>query len=102
MSNRSTKYTKQTLNQFINFFWTILSFAPIVWFWIREGINIYFYFFVAVSLIIAVLPLGLFTLSSGRRIYERLGVKQIRKFVQNGAIVNAKSNEEKQSVITGI
>jgi len=105
MAIRSRGYKREALNQFINFFWTILSFAPVIWFWIKEGIDLYFYFFLATSVIVAIIPekvLSYFTLSSSRRLYERLGVKHIRKFVQNGAIVNAMSNQEKRVTINGI
>jgi len=96
---------REILNQLINFFWTALSFAPVVWFWIEDGINLYFYLFVAFSLIISILPekiFRLFALSSRRSLYEKLGVKQIRKFVQNGTIVNAVTNNQKRSVVTGV
>ncbi len=99
------KYKRELLNQFINFFWTILCFAPVILFWIKEGISLYFYLFIGTALIMGILPnkiLDLFMLSSNRRLYEKLGVKQIRKFVQNGDTVNAMTNEQKKSIINGI
>jgi hypothetical protein len=96
---------REILNQLINFFWTALSFAPVVWFWIEDGINLYFYLFAALSLIISILPEKIFrllALSSQRSLYEKLGVKQIRKFVQNGTVINAVTNKQRRSVVTGV
>lgn len=101
--NRSTS-KKEILNQLVNLFWTILCFTPVLWFWIKEGINLYFYIALAISILIGILPekiLKLFLLSSNRRFYEKLGVKAIRKFVQNGDIVNAMTDKQKQASIKG-
>ncbi|WP_460685639.1 glycosyl-4,4'-diaponeurosporenoate acyltransferase CrtO family protein [Niabella aquatica] len=84
---------RDIFNQAINFFWSILCLVPIFWFWFKEGINnIYFRLFLGIALIIGLLPrsiLNLLTFSSQRNFYERLGVKFIRKFVQNGDAVNS-------------
>jgi len=96
---------REILNQLINFFWTAVGFTPVVWFWIKDGLNLYFYLFVALSLIVSILPekiFRLFTRSSRRSLYEKLGVKQIRRFVQNGTLINAVTNKEKRSVVTGV
>jgi hypothetical protein len=105
MAVKSLKYKREVLNQLINFFWTILCFAPVLWFWIKEDINLCFYLFIAAALITGILPektLNLFMLSSSRKFYERLGVKQIRKFVQNGDAVNIIVNKQKHFVIQGV
>lgn len=87
------KYRKEIWNQLINLFWTILCFTPLIWFWVLEGINSpYFYWILGVAIFLGILPkkiLNLLTFSSGRKFYERFGVKYIRKFVQNGDMVNA-------------
>lgn len=98
-------YKRETLNQLINFFWTVLCFAPILWFWITEGINIYFYLFLVFSLALGILPekmLNLLTLSSKKRFYERMGVKQIRRFVQNGDLVKSVSTKQKLQIVNNL
>ena len=101
--NRSTS-KKEILNQLVNLFWTIMCFTPVLWFWIKEGINQYFYISLAIALLIGILPgsiLKLFFFSSSGRFYEKLGVKRIRKFVQNGDIVNAMTDKHKHASIKG-
>jgi hypothetical protein len=80
----------QAINQFINLFWTILSFMPIYDYWIGKDIT-WLYAFVLFSLIPAVLPNSIFRhfqLSSNSKFYEHLRVKFIQKFVQNGTTIN--------------
>ena len=104
MPVKSSTSKREILNQLINLFWTAFFFAPVLWFWIKEGINLFFGFSLAISLLIGILPekiLNLFVLSSGRKFYERLGVKRIRKFVQNGDMVNAMTDKQKHSSIKG-
>ncbi len=95
MRNTKKPYKRDMLNQIINFFWTALCFSPVFWFWFQEGIdNIYFYVFLGVALFFGALPekiLNKFTLSADKKVYEKYGIKFIRKFVQNGDIVNSHS-----------
>jgi hypothetical protein len=105
MSVKSPGPKREILNQLINFFWTILCFAPVVWFWIRQGVNIYFYLFTGISIVVGLLPekiLNLFMLSSGRKLYEKLGVKQVRKWVQNGDIIRDATRTSNHSIINSI
>ncbi len=96
---------REILNQLINFFWTIIGFAPVLWFWIEEGINVYFYLFLAAAFFIMIVPVKIlngFMLSSSRNFYERLGVKRIRKFVQNGDTVKSLSGKQGQQIVSGV
>jgi len=80
----------QAINQFINFFWTILCFIPVLIYWFGNY-SYWLYVFILFSLIIALLPGSIFRhfqLSSNRKFYERLGVKFIQQFVQNGTLIN--------------
>jgi hypothetical protein len=98
-------YKREILNQSINFFWTILCFAPVIWFWIKEGMDFYFFLFLATSLIVGTLPpkiFNRFTLSSSSNFYESLGVKHIRKFVQNGDFVKTMTKTQQHLVINGV
>src|SRR4249919_2803283 len=100
MTVKPSTSKKEILNQLINLFWTALFFTPVLMFWIKEGINGYFYFSLAIAILIGILPekiLNLFLLSSNRKYYEKLGVKSIRKFVQNGDMVNAITDKQKHS-----
>lgn len=93
MRNTKKPYKRDILNQIINFFWTALCFTPVFWFWFQEGIdNIYFYVFLSVALLFGVLPgkiLSKLALSADKKVYEKYGIKFIRKFVQNGDMVNS-------------
>ena len=105
MAVKSPGYKRELLNQLINFFWTILFFAPVLLFWINEGINLYFYLSIAFALILGILPekiLNRLMLSSNRKFYERLGVRFIRNFVQNGDAVKAMTNTRNRFIIHGV
>ena len=105
MAAGSFLFRQGVLNQLLNFFWTTLCFAPVLWFWVEKGIGLYFYLFLGTSFMVGVLPekiLNLFTLSSSSKFYQKLGVKQIRKFVQNGDVVNIVVNKERHSLINGV
>ena len=95
---------REILNQFINFFWTILCFVPVIYFWAITSIHLYFYLFLAVAAVVGMMPkkaLNLLLLSSNRKFYEKIGVKSIRKFVQNGDIVAGMTGNQKNKVIKG-
>ena len=86
------------MNQFINFFWTILSFAAVVVYWLSVGLSPPFYIFIAISFIPVFLSQKLMAklqLSKSTRFYERLGVRVIRRFVQHGDIANRISRKNK-------
>ncbi len=77
----------QLFNQFINVFWSLFAFAPIIWFWKMVGINHWFIFFLAIAIACSLIPRKLLEkvrISDDLVVYERFGVKFIRKFVQNG------------------
>lgn len=96
---------REILNQLINFFWTILCFAPVLSFWINDGINLYFYLSIVIALIFGILPVKILNrlmLSSNRKFYERVGVKFIRKFVQNGDVVKSMVNNRNRFIINGV
>jgi hypothetical protein len=79
------------MNQFINLFWTVLGFAAMVSYWISEGLSAWFYLFTGLSIIPAFLSQSVFyrlQLSRDTKLYERLGVRFIRKFVQHGDFAN--------------
>jgi magnesium-transporting ATPase (P-type) len=83
------------LNQIINLFWTIACFLISGAYW-----GLYFAekrspwvlaIFIALSILTAVTPrrwLSALTLSKNRKVYERIGVKILLFFVQNGTLVN--------------
>jgi glycosyl-4,4'-diaponeurosporenoate acyltransferase len=80
----------KAINQFVNFFWTILCFIPVLTYWFGNH-TYWLYIFILVSLIFVLLPASIFRyfqLSSNRKYYEQLGVKLIQQFVQNGTFVN--------------
>lgn len=81
----------EILNQIINFTWSILCITPVFWFWFQMGVNnMYFYAFIGISCVMGLLPqrvIDSFQFSSKTNFYKRLGVRFIKKFVQNGDLV---------------
>ncbi|HEX4852202.1 MAG TPA: hypothetical protein VFV08_15405 [Puia sp.] len=105
MPRRSPTYKRNLVNNFFNFFWTILCFIPIIIFWSKEGIDWYFYSSLVLSFIIGILPqrvINLSLISSNPKIYEKLGVKFIRKFVQDGATVGSMTSEKKLTIVNNL
>jgi hypothetical protein len=83
------------LNQLINIIWTVASFSLIGVYWGRyyaeNGSLSTLYTIIVLSMLSYILPkswLSALTLSDNRKVYERIGVKFILWFVQNGRFVN--------------
>lgn len=93
------------LNQLINLFWTGLAFIPIWIFWWNAGINQFFWGFLGAAVIFSILPeklLKMVQLSNNQKFYEKLGVKIIRKFVQNGDWMKSSSGKMYNPAINNI
>jgi hypothetical protein len=75
------------MNQAINFFWTIICFIPVIAFWMTAD-TFWLYIFIGISVVSLLLPAKLLQLSRNPKFYEILGVKFIRKLVQNGEYAN--------------
>ncbi len=83
------------LNQIINLFWTMVAFATFGVYW-----GLYFaeqrstwtlIIFITLSILTYAIPpkwLLILTISKNRKVYERIGVKLLLFFVQNGTLVN--------------
>lgn len=82
------------MNQAINFFWTILSFLPVIGFWLTADL-VTCYIFLGISIICLFIPAKLMQPSDRPKFYEKLGVKFIRKFVQNGEYLNKLARKSK-------
>ncbi len=81
----------QFYNQIINFFWTIISFVPILIFWYQYYKTDILIIAIAISMVPFFIPADYFKilqLSKNRRFYENLGIRTFLKFTQNGSIVN--------------
>ena len=83
------------LNQVINLFWTIVSFAVFGVYWGRyfaeQRSPWVLALFIVLSILIWAIPAKWFsalTISKSKRTYERMGVKFLLLFVQNGTLVN--------------
>lgn len=76
------------LNQLVNFCWTILCFASFVVYWNLTASLFVLFSFLALSLLAGFVPLKTLQLSTDHKFYEHLGVKMVRKFVQNGELIN--------------
>ncbi|HEY0432796.1 MAG TPA: hypothetical protein VGC95_02915 [Chitinophagaceae bacterium] len=83
---------RELLNQLINFSWTILCFLPVISFWWQLGPNACLWIFIGIAIIFGLLPRKLlhrFQFSHRKQFYEKLGVKLVRRVVQNGDLVNS-------------
>ncbi|MFA6084948.1 hypothetical protein [Mucilaginibacter sp.] len=91
------------MNQAVNFFWTILCFAPIIGFWFTANSILLCFILIGISVASQVFPARHLQLSNDPKFYEGLGVKQIRKFVQNGELINKfiRKNNPQYKVIKG-
>ncbi|RFZ95240.1 hypothetical protein D0C36_06855 [Mucilaginibacter conchicola] len=76
------------MNQFINFFWTIICFAPVLTYWFKAFDVMWLIIAIAISLVSLLIPGRVLQLSYRPKFYERLGIRFIRKFVQNGDWAN--------------
>ena len=82
---------KQLVNQILNIFWTGLCFTPIVWYWYKHGLDIWWYIFLIIAFLVAFLPKKIIenlNFFQNRRQYEKWGVKFIQQFVQDGRWAN--------------
>lgn len=92
IDNFSNSNIIKLLNQLINIFWTAFAFTPVLWFWIKIGVDYWLYIFLILGFVFSILPQKVLIklhIGSSRRIYERCGVKTIRKYVQDGDWVNS-------------
>ena len=85
------------LNQLINVFWTILGFGPLVGYWWTRGLENSFYIFLGVGLLFSLLPemiLNKFKFFKDRKAYERMGIKLVRRLVQDGDWIKSQSGSD--------
>ncbi|RFS18516.1 hypothetical protein [Emticicia sp. C21] len=78
-------------NQLINFFWTILAFAPVVYFCYQYLPLRLLYIFSGISCLVIFLPTSLLNkiqLSQSSNAYTKIGIRFIKKYTQNGDLVN--------------
>lgn len=78
---------KQLANQILNIFWTGLCFTPVVWYWYKQGLDIWCYMFLVIVVLVAFLPKKVIEnldFFQHRRQYEKWGVKFIQRFAQDG------------------
>ncbi len=78
-------------NQVRNFFWMIVNLFPLVYFCSTTVESIYLYTFSGISFLSLFLPVSFFNaiqLSNKPAFYEKIGIRTIRKFTQDGDMVN--------------
>lgn len=96
---------RKTINHIINFFWTLLAFYPVLDYWYHTGINNWFIVSIVISTLIGFAPGKFYRqlhFSKRRSFYENLGVKIIRKFVQNGDLVKKVQTEKDSTIIKDV
>lgn len=85
----------RVLNQTLNGFWTLFAFAPVLWFWVTAGPDHWLYIFLGTALLFSLLPRKLlhqFRIGNRRAIYEKMGVRFMRRFIQDGDWVRSLSD----------
>ena len=90
-SASSVNSQMQVFNQLLNFFWTILCFLPVLWYWAMQGPDSWLYGLIIFSITCGLLPEAFFRflqISQRTGFYEKYGAKMIRKFVQQGDMIN--------------
>lgn len=78
-------------NQLINFFWTILAFAPVVYFCYLYLPLRQLYLFTGISCLVLFVPVSFLNklqLSQSTRVYKKIGIRFIKKYTQDGDLVN--------------
>ncbi|WP_460473700.1 glycosyl-4,4'-diaponeurosporenoate acyltransferase CrtO family protein [Emticicia fontis] len=78
-------------NQLINFFWSIMAFAPVVYFCYQYLPLKLLYLFTGISCIVIFLPnamLDKIQLSQSCNAYQKIGIRFIKKYTQDGDWVN--------------
>jgi hypothetical protein len=78
-------------NQLSNVFWSVLGFAPVGYFCYTRMELVWIYIFLALSLPVLLLPNGVYDamqISRTTAVYERIGIRIVRKFTQDGDWVN--------------
>lgn len=86
------------LNQILNVSWTVIGFFPVAYFWYYHEINGVFIILLLISIVACFLPDRLyrkFHVSKDLKAYKRLGVKTIRRFVQDGDFGEPKTSSIK-------
>lgn len=76
------------MNQFINFFWTIICFAPVLAYWVKAFDVMWLIIAIALSIVSLLISGEILQMSYQRKFYERFGIRFIKKFVQNGDLSN--------------
>lgn len=93
------RYQRHMLNQLFNLFWTLVCFTPIFWFWYLVGAKgSWLYIATGLAMLFALVPAWVLertVLSEDPGFYERYGVRFMRKFVQDGDIVNSMTKENR-------
>lgn len=79
------------MNQLINFFWTVICFAPVLAYWFKAFDAGWLITTIGVSLLSLLIPAKKLQLSYRSKFYEGIGVRFIRRFVQNGDWANRRS-----------
>jgi hypothetical protein len=81
----------ETFNQLLNLCWTVISFLPVLFYWLSRKPDIWLYTFIILSLLFGMLPKKFYKQlqpSSNLKFYKKYGVLTIRRFVQNGDLIN--------------
>jgi len=86
---------KIVLNQILNAIWTIIGFSGVLIYWLNVPLYPWFYIFMILSVSILFLNPAIYKLSRHLSFYEKMGVKVVKKFVQDGDLVNKVSSKGK-------
>ncbi len=86
------------LNHLLNVSWTVIGFFTVSYFWFYHGVDKVFITLLLISIVACFLPERIYRqliVSKDLKAYKRLGVKTIRRFVQDGDFGATKRNSVK-------
>lgn len=86
------------LNHLLNVSWTVIGFSPVGYFWFYHGVDAVFIILLLISIVACFLPERVYRklhVSKNLKAYKKLGVKTVRRFVQDGDFGATKPNSVK-------
>lgn len=75
------------INSLVNLFWTIIGFLPVIYLWYTQWNTVVFVISLAISLLLAMLPIRFFKIGLSRQNLEKIGVRLVGYVVQNGKLI---------------
>lgn len=78
----------KVLNQLINLIWTALAYFVLMYYWYKQWDLSWFSACILLSIFLSFFPVRFYRLSKSTGFYIMIGIRVIRKFVQDGDFIN--------------